>query len=105
MEAAHRFGVPHRCRSPKNVETPRFGGNPRWGRLRIGGNGPKRKGTSRRQQVLVSAGRLRNREDASASETPPSGVPPETGRLYTFGEWAQPVSIHFRYRLNHSTIR
>src|SRR6185312_15552145 len=31
-----------------NVETPRAGGNPRWGRLRSGDNGSNRKGSSRR---------------------------------------------------------
>src|SRR6185295_13658012 len=67
-----------------NVETPRAGGNPRWGRLRSGDNGSSRKGSSRRYQ-----GKSRDpvpREQSSRSQVfsprrrrPHRGFPPARG--------------------------
>ena len=77
-------------RPPNNVETLRFRGNPGWGRLR-GGEGLSSlengsAGIRSPWAGVVLPGRIPSLWTVAADpETPPSGVPPETGRLYILG--------------------
>src|SRR6185312_2546416 len=69
-----------------NVETPRAGGNPRWGRLRSGNDGSKGRdrpgGTKANPGALCPRTVFEESDVIPASETPSPGVPPGTGRLY-----------------------